>query len=208
MGADHVDHVRWEWEDAWPDLDTSGLAVVGRVSRLSRFFEREVVRVFTDFGLTGGEFDVLATLRRSVSAQGALTQTELSTACLLSSAAMTHRIDGLERAGFVTRVRDSVDRRVVLVQLTPEGRDLVERALVVHMANEIDMLSAFTAEEREALAGLLRKLLIPREMSGQLRRPFPGQGGAEVLEEKSESLPGPNLKTSADQRLGTAPATA
>lgn len=157
---DHVDGILTEWATKWPDLDASPLAVVGRVSRLSRFFERDLDRVFKQFGLTGGEFDVLATLRRK---GRPLTQTELTTACMLSSAAMTHRIDQLQKAGLVERDRDSVDRRVVFVILTQDGRAVIERALILHMSNEREMLSALTVPERETLAQLLKKLLIVRE---------------------------------------------
>ena len=161
MESDHVDSVLAEWAVEWPGLDASPQAVIGRVSRLSRFFERDLVRIFKQFELTGGEFDVLATLRRRP--QKTLTLTELTTACMLSSAAMTHRIDRLDKAGLVERVRDSVDRRVVFVLLTRRGRSVIEGALVAHMNNEIEMLDALTLTERETLAQLLKKLLIPRE---------------------------------------------
>lgn len=159
---DHVDDVLAEWAVEWPGLDTSPQAVVGRVSRLSRFFERDLVRVFNQFGLTGGEFDVLATLRRRGCKP--LSQTELTKACMLSSAAMTHRIDQLDKAGLVRRVRDSVDRRVVFVVLTERGRARIDKALILHMDNELEMLSALTVSEREDLARLLKKLLIVREV--------------------------------------------
>jgi len=158
---DHVDDLLAEWAAEWPSLDASPQAVVGRVSRLSRFFERDLVPVFNQFELTGGEFDVLATLRRK--GRRPLTQTELTKACMLSSAAMTNRIDQLDKAGLVQRVRDSVDRRVVFVALTEPGRAVIDKALIVHMNNELEMLSGLTIPERETLARLLKKLLIVHE---------------------------------------------
>ena len=159
---DHVDDVLAEWATEWPGLDASPQAVVGRVSRLSRYFERDLVRIFNQFELTGGEFDVLATLRRSGSKP--LTKTELTKACMLSSAAMTNRIDQLDKAGLVQRMTDSVDRRVVFVVLTERGLAVIEKALIPHMDNELEMLNALTVPERETLARLLKKLLIVREV--------------------------------------------
>ncbi|MCW2783079.1 MAG: MarR family transcriptional regulator [Marmoricola sp.] len=166
MKTDHVDAVLAGWAEEWPELDASAQGVIGRISRLSRFLERDLVRVFGEFGLTGGEFDVLATLRRALGSRGSLTPTELTAACMLSSAAMTHRIDRLEQADLVSRDRDSADRREVSVRLTSKGQALIEQALVVHTGNESRMLDALTAEDRESLAGLLRKLLQPIEAHG------------------------------------------
>lgn len=167
MNTDHVDRVLSEWAAEWPELDTSAQGVIGRISRLSRFLERDVVGVFKRFGLTGGEFDVLATLRRTPGPIKALTPTDLTAACMLSSAAMTNRIDRLEQAGLVTRDRTSVDRRAVFVRLSPKGQDLIEQALVMHMSGEAEMLSALTASDKATLARLLRKLLIPIEQNGR-----------------------------------------
>lgn len=166
MHTDHVDTVLSAWATEWPELDASPQGVIGRISRLSRFLERGLVGVFKEFGLTGGEFDVLATLRRTPGPLKALTPTALTTACMLSSAAMTHRIDGLEQAGLVTRDRDPNDRRGVIVKLSAQGQSLIEEALVAHMRNEANMLYALTAEDEETMARLLKKLLIPIERNG------------------------------------------
>lgn len=171
MEADHVDEILEQWAAEWPGLDVSPQGIVGRVSRLSRFLERDIVDIFEQFGLTGGEFDVLATLRRTVRTGKALTPTDLAATCMLSSAAMTNRIDRLEEAGLVTRERDGVDRRAVLVRLSPDGRALIDRALVVHLSNEAEMISVLTPGDQRVLADLLRRLLVPIE-----RRRRPGSG--------------------------------
>jgi DNA-binding MarR family transcriptional regulator len=101
----------------------------------------------------------LAALRRT-GPPHRLSPTELFSTMIVSSGAMTNRLDHLERAGWVERLRDPDDRRGVLVQLTPQGRSLIDDAVVAHVANERRLLSVLSAPERETLADLLRKLLL------------------------------------------------
>jgi DNA-binding MarR family transcriptional regulator len=142
-----------------PDLDVSPVGVIGRVERLSRYLERATQKTFTQYKLTAGEYDVLAALRRT-GPPHRLSPTELFSTMIVSSGAMTNRLDHLERAGWVERLRDPDDRRGVLVQLTPQGRSLIDDAVVAHVANERRLLSVLSAPERETLADLLRKLLL------------------------------------------------
>ncbi|RUU68066.1 MarR family transcriptional regulator, partial [Mesorhizobium sp. M2C.T.Ca.TU.009.01.2.1] len=105
-----------------------------------------------------GEFDVLATLRRSGTPY-ALTPTELYEATMVTSGAMTARLDRLEKAGLIQRAPHPSDRRGVIVQLTAKGRELTDDALTAHVANEHQILSGLTSEDREMLAKLLEKLI-------------------------------------------------
>jgi DNA-binding MarR family transcriptional regulator len=79
---------------------------------------------------------------------------------LLTSSGTTKRLDRLEAAGHITRQPDPNDRRGVLITLTPQGRSLIDKAAVPHMANEQRILSGLTREEQRQLADLLRKLRI------------------------------------------------
>lgn len=92
-----------------------------------------------------------------------MSPTSLADALMLSSAAMTNRIDRLVEAGLVTRERDEADRRAVWVRLSDTGRQLIDRALVEHAATEAEMIDALTPAEQKTLAKLLRKLLVPIE---------------------------------------------
>ena len=155
---DHVDHVLEQWKRERPDLDPSPVAVVGRVSRLSRALEDRLEPVYEQFGLDGGLFDVLAALRR----QGPpfrLSPRALADASMLSSSATTKRLDRLERAGLIVRKPDPDDRRGVSIELTPAGRKLIDAAYPQHMANEERLLAPLTKTERRQLATLLRKML-------------------------------------------------
>lgn len=159
MEQDHVDMILRQWALERPDLDTSAVGVIGRISRLERHFARSLQENFAAFGLNSGEFDVLATLRRA-GAPHQLTPGELLNMLMLSSGAMTNRLDQLEAAGLVRRLPDPHDRRGVLVELTSQGFLLIDQAIAAHVARENRLLDSLTPAERENLAALLRTLLI------------------------------------------------
>jgi DNA-binding MarR family transcriptional regulator len=153
--ADHVDRAIEQWAAARPDLDVSPMGVTGRLSRLSRLIDLELRRTFAEHGLDSATFDVLATLRRG----GPLTPSDLMAASMITSGAVTQRIDRLAARGLVTRTPSDSDGRSLEVALTEEGRALIDRALPDHVATEQRLLSALPARERAGLAGTLRILL-------------------------------------------------
>ncbi|MBF6129156.1 MarR family winged helix-turn-helix transcriptional regulator [Nocardia brasiliensis] len=155
--ADAVDLFTQHWNRERPEVDVSPMAVIGRVQRLSRLFEHELKRFFGGFDMEFWEFDVLATLRRSGSEEG-LTAGALLKVAMVTSGAITNRIDRLATKGWVERIPCPQDRRVIRVRLTPEGRRTIDELLPKHMANEQRMLAALDADSREQLAGLLRTL--------------------------------------------------
>lgn len=157
MDQDPVDTIVEQWHRERPDIDVSGMEIIGRISRLDRMFRPRLAEVFSAHDLEGWEFDVLATLRRSgdpfqLSAGGLLDS------MMVTSATMTNRIDRLEEQGLIRREQDPGDRRVVLVTLTDTGKSLVDAVVPEHAENEIQMLSSLTESERAELTRLLRKL--------------------------------------------------
>lgn len=158
MKPDPVDAILAQWQQERPDLDVSPMGVIGRMGRLAKHLDRAIQETFSEFGLTIGEFDVLAALRRSGQPYQ-LTPTELFNTLMVSSGTMTHRIDRLEQAELVRRTPDPSDRRGTLIELTDKGFNVIEKAVTAHVANEHRVLSGLEASERESLAELLRKLL-------------------------------------------------
>jgi DNA-binding MarR family transcriptional regulator len=156
--TDGVDVILEQWRRERPDLDTSPIGVIGRISRLSREIERRLEPVYAAYGLEPGWYDVLATLRRA-GPPYRVRPTDFAASLMLTSSGTTKRLDRLEAAGHIAREPDPSDRRGVLISLTPSGRSLVDRAAVGHMANERRILSGLTAAEQRQLADLLRKLL-------------------------------------------------
>ena len=162
MKQDHVDFIQAQWARERPDIDTSPMGVVGRISRISRHLDQLLQKNYSRFDLNGGEFDVLATLRRS-GPPYQLTPTHLFNALMLSSGAMTNRLDRLENVGLIKRAPNPKDRRGILVTLTAQGVELMDRAYPAHIANEQQMLTSLTKAEQDALTGLLRKMLLSFE---------------------------------------------
>jgi DNA-binding MarR family transcriptional regulator len=157
--TDHVDLVLGQWARQRPDLDASPMAVIGRLKRLNRLLDGELRRVFATHGLDAASFDVLATLRRS-DPPHRLTPAQLMAASMVTSGAVSQRLDRLETDGLVSRSRSEADARVVHVALTDVGRALIDQALPDHVANEDRLLGALDQDGRAALADTLRTLLV------------------------------------------------
>lgn len=162
MEKDGVDRILEQWANERPDLDASPMAVFGRLARAKGLLDRSLSHTFRRFGLNGGEFDVLATLRRAGQPYS-LTPTELYRSVMLSSGAMTNRLDRLEERGLVRRSPDPEDRRGLLITLTGEGLELIEEAVEAHVEGEEELLGSLDGEDRAQLANLLRKLLASME---------------------------------------------
>ncbi|KWR88115.1 MarR family winged helix-turn-helix transcriptional regulator [Cupriavidus sp. IDO] len=160
--ADHVDAILAQWARERPDLDVSPMGLIGRLGRLNRHTGRAVEAALAETGLSPWEFDVLATLRRSGEPY-ALSPGALIESLMITSGTMTNRLDHLERAGLIRRQPNPEDRRGLLIELTAAGRERVDRALEIHVANEHRLLEALSAAERAQLAGLLRRWLLAFE---------------------------------------------
>ncbi|MEV7541506.1 MULTISPECIES: MarR family transcriptional regulator [unclassified Streptomyces] len=155
---DAVDAITDQWYEVRPDLDTTPMAVFGRIYRISKAMGDAVERAYNRHGVSRGEFDVIATLRRSGSPY-TLSPRELSATLMLTTGGMTGRLDKLEKAGLLTRSPDPHDRRGLQVTLTERGLALVDEAVSAGIEVNRAGLADFSPEEVEALGGLLRKLL-------------------------------------------------
>ncbi|MHB9848103.1 MarR family winged helix-turn-helix transcriptional regulator [Streptomyces krungchingensis] len=155
---DRVDRIQADWRRERPDVDISPQGVIGRLHRLADRLTEELCLVYGRYGLTEGEFDVLCALRRAGEpyerAPG-----ELAAHTMVTTGAMTKRIDRLERAGLVTRRRSDDDQRGRIVALTEPGRHLIDQAFTDHMRNERRLLDQLAPNEGEALETLLRTWL-------------------------------------------------
>jgi len=148
------------WRRERPDLDVEPLEVLSRLSRLARHLELARRAAFADLGLAQWQFDVLTALRRA-GPPYEMTPGELMAETLVSSGTMTHRVDHMEAAGWVSRQAHPADGRVVRVRLTSAGRTAVDAAMSRLLERERTLLGALAGAERAALAGLLRSLLEP-----------------------------------------------
>jgi DNA-binding MarR family transcriptional regulator len=158
INEDYVSSILAQWAAERPDLDVSPMGIVGRISRLSLVVEKGLESVFAQFGLNNWSFDMLATLRRA-GPPYRLSPSELFRSMMVTSGTMTNRIDRLTEKGFLRRAPDPKDRRGILVELTDQGRELIDAALISHVANEARLLQPLSSEEQSTLAALLSKWL-------------------------------------------------
>ncbi|WP_183100986.1 MarR family winged helix-turn-helix transcriptional regulator [Nocardioides pelophilus] len=159
-GRDEVDALLDAWARERDDLDLAPVAIFSRISRLGHHVERARRQAFTAHQIEPWEFDVLAALRRT-GAPYELSPGRLLRETLVTSGTMTNRVDRLTARGLVERHPDPSDRRGVLVRLTPEGKETVDGAFTALLEAEREMLADLPAADQKALAGLLRRLLVP-----------------------------------------------
>lgn len=166
MKHDRIDKILDQWQHESPQLDVSALAVTGRVMRIARLLEKHRESVLAEYGLNVWSFDMLATLRR----QGPpyqLKPTDLYELLMLSSGAMTNRIDRLEQDGVVVRIRDPEDRRSISVQLTTKGIALTDTIMPVLFDREKRFLEQFTKTEAQTFTKFLRRFLLTFDANGR-----------------------------------------
>ncbi|OTA19924.1 putative regulator PapX protein [Xenorhabdus beddingii] len=160
MKYDHVDRLLIQWEQQRPDLDPSSMGVIGRLFRVSKIIEQRLQQAFKEHGLSAIEFDILATLRRN---NVPITPTEMYQSVMLTSGAMSTRIEHMVQRGLIERIANKEDRRSCKVLLTSEGRALIDKAVESHVENQKAILEPLTKTEQEQLAALLRHWLLTNE---------------------------------------------
>lgn len=175
--SDLVDMIVDQWDREIPHLDVSSIEVLGRLHRCEVRYQGLVHEELAEFGLTTAAFDVLASLRRS-GPGFRRTAGQLAEIGLISSGGLTQRIDRLERRGLVERTREPHDRRVVYIQLTKAGRELIDEVLERHFAEQNRMLGGLTRSEQRQLAALLSRLEVSLEVAERMR-----EENAELAEE-------------------------
>lgn len=155
---DPVDAITAQWAKVRPEIDTAPMAVYGRIYRIARAMGDRIEKAYERFGISRGEFDVLATLRRSGEPY-TLSPRQLSATLMLTTGGMTGRLDKLERAGLLSRSPDPHDRRGLRVTLSERGLEIVDEAVVAGLELQREGLEGLGEEQVEQLQELLRQLL-------------------------------------------------
>ena len=164
MPSDFIDNLMQRWLAQRPELDASPIAVIGRAIRIADVLKRELKELLRPYGLEVWEFDLLATLRWGGNEDG-LTPKELIDVVMVSSGTMTHRLDRLEKSGFVKRVPNPNDRRSIRIQLAKRGIEVVEKSLTAHLASAEQAVSELSQREQQQTARVLKKILAKIEPS-------------------------------------------
>jgi DNA-binding MarR family transcriptional regulator len=151
---DHVARIQQEWARERPDIDVRPQGVIGRLHRVGMHLTESIVEIYARHGLGEGEFDVLAALRRA-GPPFERVPGELAAHTMVTTGAVTKRVDRLERAGLVARRVGEHDSRSRVVALTEKGRHVIDEAFTEHMANERRLLDGLSDTQVDQLESLL-----------------------------------------------------
>jgi DNA-binding MarR family transcriptional regulator len=162
VATDSVDRIVQAWAKRDPHLDASPLEVAGRLLLCAAHLERAIVTALEPFELGFGDFDVLNTLRRAGDKRGT-NPSDLARSSLITTGAMTARLDRLERAGLIRRAPDPTDRRAVRVHITEGGEQLAEQALYAVIDADKAFLEPLSPRRRDSVASALKQLLLRAE---------------------------------------------
>lgn len=132
------------------------MGIIGRLHRVADALYARIQPVYRQFDLSDGEFDVLTALRRA-GEPFELTAGGIAEMTMVTSGAVTKRVDRLLASGLVARISGATDARVRSVRLTEAGLKIVDAALESHVANEHELVASLTPDERVFLAGVLEK---------------------------------------------------
>ncbi|MER7251416.1 MarR family transcriptional regulator [Kribbella sp. NPDC000426] len=162
MENDSVDRIMQAWRQRDPKLDSSSLEVTGRLVLVAEYYQRVVAGLLQPFDLSIADFDVLNTLRR-VSDPHGCKPSDLARFAMITTGAMTSRLDRLERAGLIRRAPDPDDRRGVLVQLTRQGSKVGRQALEKLIVTNREFLEPLSEQQTASIADALKQLLLRQE---------------------------------------------
>ncbi|MEZ8743892.1 MarR family transcriptional regulator [Vibrio sp. SNU_ST1] len=155
---DAIDRVVEQWAKEKPELETEPMAMMGRIMRIAKYMETQVAELHKNYDMKLGEFDVLATLRRSGKPYQ-LTPSELIGSMMLTSGAMTNRLDKLEAKGLISREHSKEDRRSVSVQLTKDGLILIDQMMTEHVEMQKKLVKSLSASQKKNTNQLLKAWL-------------------------------------------------
>jgi DNA-binding MarR family transcriptional regulator len=159
---DSIDRIIDRWAERDPEVDARPLEVVGRLLLCSHYCRQALMNALDPFGLSFGDFDVINTLRRRGDAKGT-NPSELAASSLITTGAMTARLDRLERAGLIKRTPDMADGRAIRIRLTARGTRVAKRALAAVIAADYAFLEPLDERQRRSIALALKRLLLSHE---------------------------------------------
>jgi len=162
MNRDLIDELQNDWSRQRPDLNSEPMGVVLRIQALAKILGDQTTAALQEFDLQWWQYDVLSTLRR----QGepfVMAATNLADSTMLTSGAMTNRIDRLEEENLVRRIKDDNDGRRVLVQLTRKGIRMIEDATEARFETAMDAVEGLSSQQRNSLSSLLRLMMTAQE---------------------------------------------
>jgi len=158
---DRIDIIGESKEDLGKGTPPEGFNLIGRIRRINALYVQKINKIFQQkFGSNCGEYDVLGTIYWSISEDDRITPGHLADTIILSSPALTNRVNRLEAKGLICRDRDITDRRLVLIGLTPEGRKMAREMDEVYDQFLMQHFKQLKVKEKDNLVNLLRKIVL------------------------------------------------
>jgi DNA-binding MarR family transcriptional regulator len=155
--------------DAVPDHSSADC--VQSLQRIEGLLAGKMNNRFRPFGLSTATFNVLLVLHR---AGGSLSPCDIGEELSVTRGTVTGLLDSLERQQLVRRTPHPKDRRMLTIELTDEGRGMLERLMPEHFQGMCDLLACLSESEKESFAGVLAKIQDHLAVSGA----EPGSGAA------------------------------
>jgi DNA-binding MarR family transcriptional regulator len=144
-----------DFEDLYPGASRSATECAMNLVRTGELVVNRVAEVLRPFGLSPAGGLILSML---ADAPGPLTPGEIRNHLIVAGPTVTGLIDSLQSAALVRRGQHPVDRRRILIELTPAGRDLAHRFRpAVHSAQR-PWLACLTSAEQDDLLSLLGRI--------------------------------------------------
>jgi DNA-binding MarR family transcriptional regulator len=169
-----VQDIATSWARERPDLDPLDYLLPIYLIRIGRIVDRVGDRKWQRlFGLSASEIRMLFALRRS-GGDYALRPTDLFRALLITSGAITKKIDHLEAAGLVRRRADPADKGGFLIHLTAKGKQVADQALESLADDSILSKSqiSLSRQERKLLTKLCERILLDFEANPEMDGSF------------------------------------
>lgn len=157
---DSVDRHLARWRGKAP-YDETVEAVITRLQMLAKHVTNAKRRMYAEVGLQDSEYQTLH--RLALRDDRRATPSELAAELLVSPAGMTGRLDALEQAGLIRRIRSATDRRRVDVELTDSGHAKWLEGMHFQGAVEEAIVGALDERERARVNALLKKMLVRAE---------------------------------------------
>ena len=150
----YVDETVTTWQQQRPDLDFVPMGYMLRFHARAEAAIGKIQIITKSHGLTLGEFDVLATLRRH-GATSTLTPSFIAEVAMVSPSGLTHRLSQLEQSGHIIRIADNSDRRSSLVSITKSGAEVADQIIAQIAEHSARMYGAIPAKDLEKFSNVV-----------------------------------------------------
>lgn len=100
-----------------------------------------------------------ARIIRLIAEKGEMSQKELQDILKIQSGSLSEIIMKIEGKGYITKERDSKDKRCLILKITDSGREFLEQRNLVKAREEETMFDVLSEEEQESLREMLSRLL-------------------------------------------------